>query len=327
MVALQATSPVDPTVPTASPVMQRSLIELQVTSPAPPTSPKASPVMQRSLLDDDILEPMSLAMKVLQPETISERVQSASYQEALTRNFRSTMRQHAGAGTGAGKGKAKAKKQNTFAGRLEVPEWSIPLKNVQLEDEKTVDPLPEFLKDINQRFNDMVDSLRGFRGELQIQVDFGRIILHKLNPKQMSGSDKVMVKEAASIRNMLLQPTAYGPTSHFTKVVTTKAGEMPYMLEMKARSALLWEQDVTSWNVVYEFTFFEKLTGVRFMIEIDAESFVTQVKMKHDLGVIYIHGTQRYHDMQISATGYETESAGKSYGRVADALEKSLWIP
>lgn len=321
-------------------------------TPLPPSTPSvprnSAPVLEsksgclinlsdvsavQDLLEDDAFQ-QNFNFAALQPspsqpsKLVNESQQNTD--EVSSRIFRSTMNQMAP--------KGKKNPANRFAGRLEVPEPvpfrnRSPTKTESLVNSATIDPLPDFVDDVNKAFKDMVTTLRGFRGQLEAKVDFGRIILRHFHPKQLSNKegDKVNTHDAAFLRYLLFNRTSRGPTCYFTSVFTTVAGEIPHMLTMKSKSGeLLWAQKSEGWTVILEFTFRDKtaVSPTYFTVEINGEDFQTCIKKKRELGNVYIHGTKRHNDIRIAATGSESSRAlEEKYGHLATALEKSLWIP
>ena len=122
-----------------------------------------------------------------------------------------------------------------------------------------------------------------------------------------------------------------GITTSFTKVLTTAAGEMPYLLDMTdSGGEKLWVAKKPVWEVKYEFTFADTHApgGGTFTIEIDAEKFTTKIKKSHRLGDIYIHGPGRHWDYRISTRGFETgRHLHEEYGPLASAIESTLLVP
>lgn len=289
--------------------------------------------VEQDLLDDDAFQ-RHFTFAALQPtplqtsKPINEHQQNEN--EVSSRIFHSTMNQMAP--------KGKKYPANRLAGRLEVPEpvpsrIKSPNKTEPLADSAIVDALPDFVGDVTKAFSDMVTTLRGFRGQLEVRIDFGRIILRHLHPKQMSNKegDKVNTHDAAFLRYLFFNPTNRGPTCYFTSVLTTVTGEIPHILTMKSKSGeLLWAQQTEGWNVILEFTFRDKAapSATYFTVEIDGENFQMCMKKKSELGNVYIHGAKRHNDIRIAATGSESSRAlEEKYGHLATALERWLWIP
>ena len=195
-----------------------------------------------------------------------------------------------------------------------------------LPDEvEVIDPSPEFNVEINEAFAGMMNKLRGYRGQIKVQAEFGRIILRKFDKKKITNKEIINLVDRNDVQRLLYNPSEYGPTCVFTSVLTTFPSEIAHILAIKDKSGELWVQDSPKWNVSYKFTFTDQALDTRFTIEIDAETFNSEVKAYREVANIFVHGTKRYNDYRIVATGYE--SLDDRYGYIAIALESSLWIP
>ena len=283
---------------------------------------------QRSLLDEDdpavealefkILDPTFQAIQGPQLQNPTEKEQLV--RESETRVFHQTMKQ-------------RAPKPNPyhFASRLERP-FSPPKSAASSQSGKTpVDPLPDFVEEFNQSFKELLSGLRGYRGKVVVQAQFGRIILGRCHPKRITKGDDHHFLDNAFLQKMLVEPTEYGPTADFTSVVTTVPAEIQYIVNMKDKvGQTLWQADkVSRWSTTYEFMFTDPRNQLYpVMIEIDAETFVAQIKTRCRLGNLFIHGTKRHWDLKVAAIGYGNSRILKEkYGELATALQTSLYIP
>jgi len=289
---------------------------------------------QRSLLDDDIsvvdfTDPIMEPIKWEEHATGSpssgrpESIQPLS--EVATRSFHNTMNQRASKSMP----KAKQPKINPYAGRLPGPPPN-PVKAPTIVDENLIDPLPEFVKELQKSFQDMMDRIRGFRGQVEVHAEFGRVLLSNIHKKHITTKGSTDTPYATkALQSVLLDAFPDGPD--FTKILTTAPGEIPFLVNLtNADGQELWEKKVTDWIVKYEFCLTDRRAteNPRFTIEIDAETFVTQIKKSQPLGKIFVHGPGRHWDFCIGATGSRgARGLEKEYGQLATAIDQSLHIP
>jgi len=280
----------------------------------------------RGLLDDDI-SVLEFTDPIMQPiqcgpaETSSEVSQildnKQPVSEAETRIFHTTMNQR------APKPKSKS---NPYDGRLPGPE---PVESMS-STSSAVDPLPEFCQELEESFRDLMKPARGFRGQVQVQAEFGRVLLNSIHFKHITlkgSSDNT--KYPDSLRNLLEDSADF---TSFTNVLTTSAGEMPYLLKLTGADGTdLWEKKSPNWTVEYEFFFIDNFADQsqsRFRVVINAEDFGKQIKRHHPLGSIYVHGTRRHWDFRVTATGIEGDRGiEKEFDELATAVESSLYVP
>ncbi|KAH7410920.1 hypothetical protein BKA64DRAFT_741554 [Cadophora sp. MPI-SDFR-AT-0126] len=281
--------------------------------------------LPRSLLDEDDPAVESLTYKTLDPTYKGPDLQEQIEKEQLvhepdTRVFHQTMKQ-------------RAPKPNPyhFASRLERP-FSPPKSTVSSQSGKSSsDPLPDFVEEVNQSFKELLTGLRGYRGKIVVQAEFGRIILGRFHPKWIAHGSDYHLLDGGPLRKMLLEPTDYGPTADFTSVLTSVPAEIQYMVNMKGKDGQnLWQVDkVSGWSTTYEFVFTDPRNPLYpVMIEIDAETFIAQIKARCRLGNLFIHGTKRHWDLKVAAIGYgNNRILEEKYGELATALQASLYIP
>jgi hypothetical protein len=289
---------------------------------------------QRSILDDnlsvvDYMNPIMQPMKREEGATDSQNLGyrgSESMQplsEVATRSFHNTMNQRAP--------KRPKPNPNPYAGRLPGPPPNPVKATPAIADEiQVIDPIPEFVKELNESFGKMMERAQGFRGQVEVQAEFGRVLLNNIHRKDITprdGIDRLFATE--DLQNLLLKPEP-GFDTYFTKVLTTSPGEIPYILNLTDGNGQdLWNK-VCVWSVKYQFYFQDSATypNRRFIIEIDAESFVTQIKSLRMIGNIFIHGPGRHWDFRIAANGYESDRGlEEEYGPLATAIELSLCVP
>ncbi|KAG4439592.1 hypothetical protein IFR05_004940 [Cadophora sp. M221] len=281
--------------------------------------------VQMSLLDEEDPVIESLQAGILEPVPRVWGLQNQTEKKQLvpeseTRIFHRTMNQRA----------PRPTKLNPFAGRLERP-FSPPKSTTSSKSNSPTDPLPEFVEEINQSFKELMTGLRGYRGKVVVQAEFGRIILGRFHPKQLSVKGKDHLLDGAYLQKILLEPTEYGPTVDFTSVLTAVPAEIQFMVNMKGSGDQnLWEMNkVSKWNTSYEFVFTDPRDPLYpVMVEIDAETFIAQIKARCRLGNIFIHGTKRHWDVKVAAIGYGNNRALEDkYGDLATAIQSSLYIP
>ncbi|PVH87522.1 hypothetical protein DL98DRAFT_649164 [Cadophora sp. DSE1049] len=280
---------------------------------------------QLSLLDEDDPAAESLEYKILDPNFQGPNFQKQTEKDQLvrepdTRVFHQTMKQ-------------RAPKPNPyhFASRLERP-FSPPKSAASSQAGTTsADPLPDFVEEINQSFKELLAGLRGYRGKVVVQAEFGRIILGRFHPKWITQGNDHHLLDAAFLQKILLEVTEYGPTADFTSVLTSVPAEIQYMVNMKGKGGQnLWQADkVSGWSTTYEFVFTDPRNPLYpVMIEIDAETFIAQIKARCRLGNLFIHGAKRYWDLKVAAIGYgNNRILEEKYGELATALQTSLYIP
>jgi len=166
---------------------------------------------------------------------------------------------------------------------------------------------------------------------MTIRVEFGRILIRRVNPKFISTKDSREVLDGGKVSD-LLGPLPYAGHNQaailFTNKLTTVPEEIIHLVEMKSDGTRLWNQ-TAHWEVVYEFIYKERSEcGNIFTIEMNAESFETVLTEPRDFGSIFTHGTKRAWDFRIAAFGGErTESTDQKYGEVVENLKRSLYIP
>jgi len=250
-----------------------------------------------------------------QPETLQ------AVSEVETRTFRKTMSQ-------------KAPKHNPFAGRLPLPDPQRPrprAKGVKAPINTPSEPLPEFRNDLAIGFEKMMDGIRGFRDQVIVQAEFGRILLRRLPKKIVSTKEANHSLEPEHLRTLLPKTLngPKGPMVFFTNVLTSVPAEMDFLVDMKDRDGqALWVGKSASWTVMYEFLVTDVKTARPFTIEMDAESFVTQMKIRRAMGGIYVHGIKRHWDFQLAAVGLEVcKNIDQSYRDLSDAINRTLFIP
>ncbi|PQE24120.1 hypothetical protein CJF31_00002324 [Rutstroemia sp. NJR-2017a BVV2] len=200
----------------------------------------------------------------------------------------------------------------------------------------TVDPQPSFLRKVEAQLSRLMTPVRGYCGQVIVQLDFGRILLGNLPKKLVSNGTNDTKFEEENITNYFLPPADVrpgdGPELHFTKIISLLEADTTFLRNLRSKEGdRLWLKDVAEWKVVYEFECQHLESRVVFAIEVDSETFETRIKVRKDFGDIYIHGTMRNWDCRISAVGYSSENEipdeWQAYSELADVIKKSLFIP
>jgi hypothetical protein len=278
--------------------------------------------------DDNELPELNFAPMEFTTSPYTEKLQSSS--EVETRNFHNTMNQ--------GMARPKAtKKSLSVAGRLEIPDppglgrGAKPL----LAEKIPADPLPAFIKELEINFKKLLEGVRAFRGDVKLEARFGRILLRGIKLSHIvDKDDKDRSLSESALQSNLHPPRdfkgARRPTTSFTNKLTTVPAEITSLTEMSAPEEeviKLWSAHST-WTVFYSFTFREKVTDVPFVIEIDAETFATRIKLRRSFGQLNIHGTKRVWDFQIQCTGVTSDEEDvEPYTELATKLKETLFIP
>jgi len=316
----------------------------------PSLVPKAALMTSKNFIDDDIssladfsvLEPVRRASipvpANVQPAMIDSEAAAEEDlidfetlqqdDEVSSRVFHNTMNQ-----------RAPKNHVNPFPGRLEGPRprpypktrpTPTPARTPAPVPVDVVDPLPEFLRDINVGFEEMMAGLRGSRGILQVQADFGRLLIRGVNPefvadigreRHYQNADRILDTIERSERNILL-----------SKLLTTTPSDVHYLVDLKdSKGQRLWKER-SEWKVLYEFFGHnESFPGYRpFSIEVGGEDFKSRIKVKSELGEINVHGTKRHWDFRLAAVGFETDDYGKNEelcGELERAIASTIYIP
>ncbi|KUJ11122.1 uncharacterized protein LY89DRAFT_237325 [Mollisia scopiformis] len=241
--------------------------------------------------------------------------------EVATRTFHKTMNQKAGRG-GRQKQATPLKKR---AARLPLPSPPRPKAKAPIDLE---DPVPQFVYDITKSFSELVDAVRLFRGRLVLQVEFGRILLRNMGSMVTKMPGEKLYR-AQTLHNHF-QTSEVGKVL-FTNVLSMLPRDMQYLVEIKDKKGkCLWKPNPINWGVLYEFHYrdMKALDSPFFRVEINGETFKSQLLVKHDLGHTYVHGTLRHWDCRIAALGFATPPApNQKHQDVHTAIKKSLYIP
>ncbi|KAJ8071133.1 hypothetical protein OCU04_001473 [Sclerotinia nivalis] len=199
-------------------------------------------------------------------------------------------------------------------------------------------PQESFLKDIEGMFGALMTPVRGFRGEVKVHIDFGKILLGNLPVKIVSKEqNNKPYDESFVIRHLRPPPEMNvrigdGPELFFTDILTTLEADTTFLSNLKNREgARLWSENSSEWKVTYEFMCEELRTEKYFTIEIDSETFDTHIVVLRKFGEIYVHGTMRHWDLKLTVDGIEDEEEIRNslpgYHNLATEIQRNLYIP
>lgn len=226
-------------------------------------------------------------------------------------------------------------KVNPFHGRLPAPSPPRPLRQTPRTKlvNDTVDPLPEFVLQVNSEFEALVNPLRGHSGEIKVRLEFGRIILKDIPRTAIARYDTT---KSLSVEEILkiLKPVNGVPHAYFTNVLTTVPSDIHFILDMKNHSGQkMWNTDSTpaAWRVIYEFICHHQgaLMYLPTSLEVHGNTGGSQrrLRQKRDFGHINVHGTKRQWDFRIAAAGYEIEdNIEPLYKRLGEEVSGSLYV-
>ncbi|KAF4634029.1 hypothetical protein G7Y89_g4089 [Cudoniella acicularis] len=282
---------------------------------------------QHSLLDDSISVVLPSIWDPIKPISTSQGETRQAIDEVQTRKFHRTMNQKAPKPKNS-----KGVKSNPFKGRLPQPSPPRVSQKVNKQPSKTADPVPGFCEELDRNFAQMLQDLRGFKGQFEVQAEFGRIIILGVNPDNIAGKEmKDHTMEAEKVARLLgppQYPTAIQPHTYFTNKLTTIHAEIDFLVNMKdSEGNELWGPK-SKWDVIYQFMYYDQATSRSFVIEIDGETFSTEIKTYSSLGCLYVHGTKRHWDFRIEAKGAECgQDLRDTYGSLEAEVKKSLYIP
>ncbi|KAF5876184.1 uncharacterized protein Bfra_002586 [Botrytis fragariae] len=201
-------------------------------------------------------------------------------------------------------------------------------------------PMPQesFLKNFEVIFSSLVSPVRGLRGEVKVNIDFGRILLGNLPVKIVSKEEQNKPYDEDFIVPHLYPPLVGklregdGPEVTFTNILTSLEADTTFLSNLKNNEGVrLWSEKCSEWKVTYEFTCLELRTDKLFTIEIDAETFETHIVVLKRYGGTYVHGTMRHWDLQLNVEGIEDEEDVRSnwpgFDGLATEMQRTLYIP
>jgi hypothetical protein len=287
--------------------------------------------LERSLLDDDIsvmdfsdpiMQPMSPNTHTTQSPNAS-RLDSENLQllsETETRTFHNTMNQ-----------RAPKPKLSPYTGRLpELPQKPRRKNADWAKIIPVIDAIPEFIQEMEENFRYLMQPAQGFRGQVHVQAEFGRILLSSINRKHITPKGATDNTKSSEQLQSIFGSDDF---AFFTNVLSTSPGEMPYLLNLTdGKGNGLWDMtEQAAWTVEYDFCFIDRHASrgkSRFRVVIDGENFAIRIEKARPLDDIYVHGTCRHWDIKISTTGIESgESLRQKYDSLAQAIRSSLHVP
>lgn len=247
--------------------------------------------------------------------------------EVQTRVFHTTMNQKASNQNTS----QKASKSHTYATRLEAPSPARARRSPASIPAMVIDPTPAFVASIYNGFQELLQGLRGFQGEVVVRAEFGRILMKRIPRKLIAPVDSEASIHPDTCIRVLENPNGGGPLAVFTKVLSSLPADISYLVKLKDRyNQDMWKQNQPSWDVSYEVLIMDTRSVKHhpFTIEIDGENFKAQVKVRREFGEINIHGLKRHWDFRISASGADAEgNIDPAYIKFAEAVKDSLHIP
>ncbi|KAM0163505.1 hypothetical protein ACHAQE_003291 [Botrytis cinerea] len=184
-------------------------------------------------------------------------------------------------------------------------------------------PIPQelFLKNFEVMLGGLMSPARGFRGEVKVHIDFGRILLGNLPVKIVSKEDQNKpYDEEFIISHLYPMPGGKiregdGPEVTFTNILTSLGADTTFLLILRTVKAFVSELR----------------TDKLFTLEIDAETFEAHIVVLKRYGGTYVHGTMRHWDLQLNVEGVEDEEDIRSnwpgYDDLATEIQRTLYIP
>ncbi|KAL2257859.1 hypothetical protein VTK26DRAFT_9076 [Humicola hyalothermophila] len=177
------------------------------------------------------------------------------------------------------------------------------------------------------------------RGNLSLKAEFGRVILHGLEPesvafnpadKPANGWTKKDLLEALNV------DYGQGKSLDFTKVLTTYAWDVEDMIDIKSNETRLWEQKPTRSWVTYSFhCAISGMNGISFIVDVEDNGSssndiftysIRQPGRSRALTPVYVHAIQHHWDVRIVLTHADTETLETAFGAFARTLLHSLSI-
>ncbi|RDL38391.1 uncharacterized protein BP5553_02731 [Venustampulla echinocandica] len=251
--------------------------------------------------------------------------------EVGTRTYRSTMNQKAGKPRNS-----MTNNQNPTRGRLPLPSPPRYRESKTVED-PPADPTIDFVETFKTNFDMMMQELRGFRGSMAVEAEFGRILIRDVKSKLVADKDMPDLTMDRKKLDFVLSPSPFPngsqPSASFTNKLTTSAADSDDLVKMKkSDGTALWESRISfPWEIIYEFIFHDINPGMPrepFTIEIDGERFSSEIKFRQDMGSIFVHGAKRHWDFRVVASGVENNQDLKDrYRPLEEAIRESLFVP
>ncbi len=189
-----------------------------------------------------------------------------------------------------------------------------------------------FTKEIDGHLGNILNIMRDWVGRMNLEVEFGRIMIVDPNIGRSSSGDLTRSHLAKVTHLYLSDSTIQGRFIYMTNMITVLEADAQYLVDLNS------EQGGRYWSsgsegspqpeclVTYEFICEDRKTSIEFLIEVNAETFEFSIRtLPSQLGVIYSHCLLRNWDYRIVATG--SKELNLIYGDLARMLVDSLYIP
>jgi hypothetical protein len=243
--------------------------------------------------------------------------------EVSTRIFHLTMNQKAGKNRKDPRHKSLP---SSFAARLDLPD-PLPVSQVKSQALNLDLDMQEL---IVQSFKKIMNTVRGYRGHINVQVTFGRILLANVPyqhiDRMTAEFEGYMFPE--DLKKLLDQQVT---ETHFTRVLTCNASDIHFLLDVQTNvdNKRMWSKHPISREVLYEFQF---ATGDnRFIVQMNADSLKYEIKTPRDLGSIFVHGIKRRWDLSIQVQGntkyQENDNNEAEYHEIAQCISDTMFVP
>lgn len=301
-------------------------------------------VSSRLEVEEDLMSFTSEAPPGLTPDATvissneaSQIAEKPVQDELQEKNEVSTRKYHATMNQKAGKKYNKQKQANPPRPVAQLPLPSPPppprpklAKSQEVVEEKVLeDPLHIFVEDAVIHFSNMMNNVRLFQGQLIVQVEFGRIFLSHPDYSAVFRNPAASIKSVRKMQEILA--TAYDESQiGFTRVLSRLPQEMEYLIATKDKERKdLWNPSQPKRSVTYEFRFqdLEAVNSPVFLLQIDGETFKSELLVRRELGKTYIWAPFRQWDSRIAAIGYENSTCSTEKPRkLQAAIDSSLYI-
>lgn len=250
-----------------------------------------------SLLDLDIPTSFS-SFGLLLPTILADQEDSQRQNEVARRPFHSTLQ----------KSSTPLTQEN-----YEAPPALLPVEKLA----------QDFLDGVEQAIISAFQGICAYTGHVRVEVELGRIYLNGIHTDELGNDNRLCNMPVPEMADFLTN-LKVSKEANFTKILSTSAGDLQYVIDLKDQQGeRLFQPMVTKWHVVYEMLFREK-KGEVIVVEIDAENSSSMVKkLDRLLGVIFVHCPSRNWDAIVSASGSEMT---KGYDDFVEAIVSSLSI-
>lgn len=111
------------------------------------------------------------------------------------------------------------------------------------------DPSPEFMSLSLGNFDTLMAGIPGFRGEVLLQIEFGRIILRNMNPRYVADATQPdLIHEKSELLHLLSPSERYHKGLHcqpfFSKLLTVIPPDVERLVNMRTSSGeKMWLND------------------------------------------------------------------------------------